>query len=331
MFKSSLRHAAICATMPLLLAGTSAFALEKADIRIAAVYENTSDAFWGSYMCGAKAKAAELGIKLEVASQATPDSAKLATALDTALLTAPLAAIVNPIDPAPWSTKIASLMAAGLAVSTVQNFDAIPTQYSYSQADDAGAPFAPMVLDLVGKGKTGKAVTLLGLAKAPWQDNRVAALENAIKEANPEMQFLDAQVDGFDVNKGTQLISSLIVANPDLKVILAVAGPEGQAVAAAIKQTGATGITVIAFDAVPAEVAGIRDGTIQMLIAQPAYGLGGAQVEQLVGYLTSAVYAPGKPVKAQSGTPSIQKVGIISKANVDAPETKQFIYNGDCQ
>src|SRR5689334_15529212 len=92
----------------MLLASSAAVAAD--GIRIAAVYENTSDAFWGSYMCGAKAQASKLGITLEVTSQATADGAKLAAALDTALLTEPNAVIVNPIDPAPWTTKIASLM-----------------------------------------------------------------------------------------------------------------------------------------------------------------------------------------------------------------------------
>lgn len=299
-------------------------------IRIAAVYENTSDAFWGSYMCGGQAKADELGVTLEVTSQATADSSKLATALDTALLTEPDAVILNPTDPAPWSTKIASLMDSGLAVSTVQNFDAIPTEYSYSQADDSGAPFVDQVLALVGEDVSGTAVTLLGLADAPWQNNRLDAITAAVKDANPGLRFLDPLVDGFDVNKGTQLVSSVITANPDVRLILSPAGPEGQAIAAAVKQTGATGITVISFDAVPAEVEALRDGTIQMLIAQPAYALGEAQVQQLVDYLRGDTFAAGEAVEAQSGEPSVLSVGVLTKDNVDDAESQQYIYNADC-
>lgn len=297
-------------------------------LTIAGVYENTQDAFWASFVCGAQDTADKLGVKLQVTTLPTADNAKLTTAVDSAMLTEPDGLVVNPIDPASWDTKIGELMKSGVPVVTSSN--SITTQLSYVQADQEGGPFLDQVLKTIGPDVQGKAIRLLGLADAEWQNQRLGALTDGIKAANSGLTFLDDQIDGFDVNKGTQLISSIITANPDLKVILGVAGPEGQAIAAAIKQTGATGITVISYDAVPAEVDALRAGTIQMLIAQPAYTLGGLEVQALVDFLNSSDYKAGEAITPMSVDPIVPPVGVLNKDNVDTDEGKALIYTGEC-
>lgn len=296
-------------------------------LSIAGVYENTQDAFWGTFLCGAQQKAADLGLNFTPFTNATADNTKMATMLDSALLTDPDAVIFNPIDTTPWETKIKSVMDDGVPVVTAQ--PAPDSQLGYVTSSGDGSPFIQQFLDVL-KDEKGKAVILNGMADAQWQHDRLDKIVDGIKQGAPGLEFLPTQVDGFDVNKGTQIISGLITANPDLKLILAVAGPEGQAVAAAVKQNEMEDqIHVIAFDAVPAEVDGLRDGSVDFLVAQPAFTMGEEQMQALVDYLSAHPGTSG-PVPAGGLEPKVMDMGLLTPENVDSPESKAFIYSSTC-
>ncbi|MGM7774685.1 sugar ABC transporter substrate-binding protein [Arthrobacter sp. KNU-44] len=299
----------------------------KKTVTIAGVYENTSDAFWGSFICGGKATAKKLGVDLQVSSIPTADNAKLSQTLDTALLTNPEGVIFSQTDSAPWGTKVKSLMSQGTPVITT-NAD-MQNDLTYVTANQDGSKYAGDVAATV-KGLTGKAVVMQGLADASWQNQRSDAILASLKKANPDLSWLGNQIDGFDVNKGTQLMSSLITANPDLKVILAVAGPEGQAAAAAVQQTGVKGIKIIAFDSVPAEIQALKAGIISLIIAQPAYKLGGQAVQTMYNFLTDGKYQAGQAVQSNAIEPVTADLGFITPQNVDSPASKDYIYDPNC-
>jgi ribose transport system substrate-binding protein len=294
---------------------------------VAGIYENTQDPFWATFVCGAKAEAQTLGVNLKVYSQATQDESTLSTVLSTAMLTSPQGVLFNPIDTTPWNAPLSSLLAKGTPVVTTTNA-LIGHQVGFAQAMQSGAIGAQQVVSLV-KGQSGTAVQLLGLASASWQTQRNGPVVAAVKQGVPGLTWLPDAVDGFDVNKGTQLISSLITAHPDLKLIVAVAGPEGQAVAAAIAQNHMAGkITVVAFDAVPAEVAGLKAGDIQLLLAQPAKSIGGDEVKLMVQWLDAhkGQTGPVAPANLNLQPP----LGVITAANVNSPSMTPFEYSPSC-
>ena len=306
--------------------GAASSATTKA-LNIAGVYENTSDAFWGTFICGAQAKAKEMGVDLTVSSITTADNAKLSTTLDTALLANPDGVVFNPVDGTPWAAKVKDLMNQGIPVITSSaNLDG---DLTYVQANQDASEWADDVAAVI-KGESGKAVMLKGLADADWQHSRTDKIVEALKTANPDLVWLDDQIDGFDVNKGTQIMSGVITANPDLKLILTASGPESQAAAAAVKQSGVKGIKIIAFDSVPAAVDAMREGIISLIIAQPAYKIGGAMVQTMADYLGSGAATAGQPVKAGSLDPVTMTLGLITPETLDSTEAKDYIYNGNC-
>jgi ribose transport system substrate-binding protein len=310
-------------------AGTSAAASSSASAKytIAGVWENTQDPFWATFVCGAKAAAQQLGVNLKVYTQATQDETTLATVLNTALLTNPQGVLFNPIDMTPWNATLNSLMSKGTPIVSDTNVFA-GYQVAFTQALQSGAIGASQVVNML-KGQSGQAVQLLGLASASWQTQRDGPIVAAVQKNVPGLAWLPNQIDGFDVNKGTQIISSLIAAHPNLKFILAVAGPEGQAVAAAIAQNHMAGkITVVAFDAVPAEVAGLKSNDIQLLMAQPAKTLGATELGLMVQWLKAH---PGHTGPVNPASVSIQPpLGVITGSNVNSPTLKPFEYSPTC-
>ena len=114
-----------------------------------------------------------------------------------------------------------------------------------------------------------------------------------------------------------------------MKLILAVAGPEGQAAAAAVEQNGMSGkVHVISIDAVPAEVDALKNGTIDFLVAQQAYNLGAEELQALVDWLNSNQGHTG--AVAPSGTSRILPTALLTKDNLDTPEGQSYMYNPNC-
>ena len=148
-----------------------------------------------------------------------------------------------------------------------------------------------------------------------------------MEKARPDLTRLTNDYSGFDINKSTQNVSALILANPDLKLIIASNGPDGQAAAAALKQAGKAGqIALIAFDAVPPEVDALREGTISALIAQAPGTIGSESVKALVDYLHAN---PQGGAVAPAGDMEISS-GLLTKDNIDDPANAVYVYKTGC-
>jgi ribose transport system substrate-binding protein len=142
------------------------------------------------------------------------------------------------------------------------------------------------------------------------------------------VRVLATQYTYFDVNRTAQIASALMLAHSDLRLIIASTGPEGQGVAAAVKQAGKQGrVKVLAFDAVPAEVQAVRDGAIQGLIAQAPERIGAEQVSELVRYLRS--HPRGGPVTSRPAR--TLPLRLITADNVDDPALWPWIYTTSCE
>jgi ribose transport system substrate-binding protein len=297
-------------------------------IRIAGVYRNTADAYWVTAICAAGKEAKRLGVTLDVYSIATNDNTQLSQVLDTALLTKPQGLLFAPADSKTFSTKIAEIMAQGIPVigESPQEPD---TMWKIIQTSQDGSLYKDEITAMI-KDVEGTAVVLNGLpaASASWETQRYGAIQEALSAANPRLTWLPELLDNFDVTKGTQLVGATILAHPDLKVIIASSGPGGQAAAAAVKQAGLAGkIMVIGFDAVPAEIAALKEGTITFLGAQGPGEVAAAQVRALVDYIKA--HSEGGAVAPTHETEYLP-LGLLTKENVSDPAMVNYIYSSKC-
>jgi ribose transport system substrate-binding protein len=296
-----------------------------AAIRIAAVLPNTSDPFFQTVSCGVEAKAAELGVELQTFNATTADTNTIASNFQTASLTSPDGMIVTPFNNNQFVAQYTQLMADGVPVVTGAGSDP-QVDYKAISSDTDTAGFAEQVADLIPQG-SGTMVYMGGAAGIAVLENRTLPFVNAVQEMRPDLTPLPPDYSGFDINKATTDASAIILANPDLKLIIAGTGPDGQGAAAAIQQAGKKGqITLIAFDAVPPEVDALRAGVITALIAQDPYNIGTSSVQAIVDYLTA--HPDGGPVQP-AGQEAIPNQ-LLTADNIDDPKNVNYLYRAEC-
>ena len=295
------------------------------DITIAAVFPNTADPFWQSISCGAAARADELGVDLQQFNSTNTDTNTIASNFQSASLIGADGMIVNPFNNNQFVAQYTQLMADGVPVVTSNGTDP-QSEYKYVYSDPETAGFAEDVADLIPEGE-GSMVYLGGAPGIPPLESRTLPFVEAVQAMRPDLTVLPTDYSGFDINKSTTNVASLIIANPDLKLIIAAAGPDGVGAAAAIEQAGKAGeITLIAFDAVPPEVDALRAGTITALIAQDPFSIGSTSVDELVDYLEAN---PDGGAVEPDGSITIPSF-LLTADNVDDPESEKYLYKTDC-
>jgi ribose transport system substrate-binding protein len=85
-------------------------------------------------------------------------------------------------------------------------------------------------------------------------------------------------------------------------------------------------VTLIAFDAVPAEVDALRDGNATALIARDPYTLGATSIETLVDYLK----APPQRRRGHGRRSGDDPEHLLIATNVDDPANKNHLYQAKC-
>ncbi|MGY1815165.1 sugar ABC transporter substrate-binding protein [Blastococcus sp. SYSU D00820] len=294
-------------------------------IALAGVLANTSDPFWASIACGAQEEAEARGVELDLYTSTSIDDNQTASNFQTATLKEPDGIFANPFNGNQFVAQYRTLMQSGVPVVTATGTEP-RTEYQvvFSDADTAG--FAEEVLATVPEG-AGSMVYMGGAPGIPPLEARTTPLLEAIAEARPDLTRLEDEFSGFDINKATTDASSLIIANPDLRLIVAAAGPDAVGAAAAIEQAGKAGqITLIAFDAIPPEVEALRRGTITVLIAQNPFEIGRQQVGALVDYLEDADGGPVPTTAEPIGIPQ----RVLTAETVDDPENADYVYRAEC-
>ncbi|MCU1525939.1 MAG: hypothetical protein JWO18_2833 [Microbacteriaceae bacterium] len=329
MMKRTISIAAVTVGL-LALAGCSSTAspsssTSTSSLKIASLEPNTSDPFFQTVSCGITAEAKSLGVSLQTFNATTADTNTIASNFQSLSLTSPDGMIVTPFNNNQFVAQYTSLMAKGVPVVSGAGTNPQVEYKAVSSSNDT-APLAKQVASLIPSG-SGSMVYLGGAAGVAVLENRTLPFVKAVEKSRSDLTQIAPEYSGFDITKATADVSALILAHPDLKLIIAADGPDGQGAAAAIQQAGKTGkIALIAFDAVPPEVTALRAGTITALIAQDPYGIGTTSVKELVSYLKA--HPKGGAVKPAGSIAIANK--LLTKANVDSASNAKYLYRATC-
>ena len=296
-------------------------------INLAGVISNGTDPYWVTVMCGGTSEAKKLGVNLKWYSSTTTSAQSMSQNFNAALLTKPEGLYINPFSASQFTTQVKTLMGQGAPV--IASAALTPAaEYTDTFIDTAGGPFVQQFLQQLTPG-AGSVVVLGGIAGIPVVEEEYTPLLAAVKAQRSDIQVLPTQYDQFDVTKSTQIISSLLLSHPDLKMIIAPAGPEGEGAAAAIQQAHKVGkVKIWAYDATPGEVSALKAGVISVLLAKPAAAIGAEAVQWLV----SAIKADPNhtSISASSGPTTALPVKEITAANVNDPSIQGYLYKGSC-
>jgi ribose transport system substrate-binding protein len=297
---------------------------------VAIVQTNYTDPYAITLVCGAQTEAQKLGVRYRLFTAPLADAASAAAAVSAALLSHPKGLLLNNGIPTQFASQVKTLMQQGVPVVTWGPLEP-STQYMDELPDTTGTALGALLAKqfVASLGSTSGTVAVLGgQAGDAVENERWQPMVAALKAADPNIKVLPEQFDSYDISKGTSIVSSLLLGNPNLKAIIAVAGPETTAAAAAIQEAGKVGkVKVWGFDAPPAAIAALKRGIVAALATPPPFTRGVLQMQALAAYVKS--HPNGGPVQPSSNGPH-SHVAVLTQANVNSPAMQAYISKSTC-
>jgi ribose transport system substrate-binding protein len=276
------------------------------------------DEFYLTMNCGAQAEAKKLGVNLNFQG---PD--KFAPDQQTPIVNAvaakkPDAVLVAPTDTKAMFAPIKQLSDNGSKVvlvdTTLDQPDMAVSQIA-SDNEGGGKLAAQTLSKLVGG--SGKVFVVNVKPGISTTDARGKGFQEGAKAAG--LQYVGQQFDDDDPAKAAAIVKSILAKNPDLKGIFATNLFSAEGAATGIREAGKQDqVKIVGFDAGPKQVADLKSGIVQALIAQKPADIGAQGVQQAYAALT------GKPTKKEIGT------GFVSLTKDNLAENQAAAYKSSC-
>lgn len=227
----------------------------------------TAIAFWLDGRQGMEAAGKSLGVKTEFLGPVEYDAVAQLKILEELIARKPAGIMIFPADDRSLNEPLKRAMKAGIPVVVVNHDVDDPTaRYGFvgpnnREVGRTGGKIAAELLN--GKGKVGFLTTT-----NPAHGTRVAGYKDILNRY-PDIKVV-AEVDGkSDPAHGLVVGTQLILANPDLDMIIGIDATAGAATARALKETGKAGqIKVVAMDRDEDMLPYVKDGTIFATLAQ---------------------------------------------------------------
>lgn len=278
------------------------------------------DNFYISMECGVRAAAEDLGANVTVQGPQRWDPALQQPILSSvsanqpdAILIAPndVTALQRPLEEAAENSEI-------VLVDTTIEDPSIAVSEIASDNIGGGAAAFEAIQELVPDG--GKVLVIDNQPGISTSDDRVKGFEDAVG-ADSSFEYIGVEYAQNQPARAANIVTSTLQAHPDLKAIFATNIFSAEGAATGIAQAGVTGeVQVIGFDAGPAQVEALQDGTVQAIIAQQPYDIGYQGVEQALKGLNGEA----TEAKIQTG------FSIVTADNLETEEGQAALYASEC-
>ncbi|TQS45619.1 ABC transporter substrate-binding protein [Cryptosporangium phraense] len=278
------------------------------------------DEFYITMQCGIEEEARKLGVTVHTQGPTKFDPTLQKPIVDSVVSAKPDALLVAPTDVKAMQGPLNQAKAAGVKVVLVD-----------TTVDDPSVAVSAIASDNLGGGKAafeaiqklapqGGKVLAMGVTPGiSTTDLRAKGFEDAVK-ADSKFKYVGIQYSNNDPATASQLISAALQKDPDIVGVFALNLFSAEGTATGIKQSGKSGkIQVVGFDAGPNQVAALRAGTVQALIAQQPAEIGKFGVDAAVASLDGGQVT----AKVQTG------FTILTKDNIDGDGAKA-IYKSKC-
>jgi ribose transport system substrate-binding protein len=279
------------------------------------------DNFYISMECGVRAAAEDIGgVNISVQGPQRWDPALQQPIVASVMASGPDAVLIAPNDVSALQRpleEVANESAVVLVDTTVEDPSFAVTQIASDNIGGGAAAFEA-IKELVPEG--GKVLVIDNQPGISTSDDRVAGFEGAV-EQDPSFEYVGVEYARNAPAMAAQIVTATLQRHPDLKAIFATNLFSAEGAATGIAQAGVAGeVQVIGFDAGPAQVSALEDGTVQAIIAQQPYQIGYQGVEQAVASLR------GEPTEAQIQT----GFTIITAETLGTDEGQAALYASDC-
>ena len=287
---------------------------------IAFIQGVAGDEFYITMQCGIEAEAKKSGAKVTTQGPAKFDPTQQKPIVDSVVSSKPDAILVAPTEVSAMQAPLQAAADAGIEVVLVDTTVKDPS-FAVSQiaSDNIGGGVAAFkaIEELAPDG--GKVLVVSTDPGVSTVDARAKGFEDAAKR-NSDFEFLGVQYSHNEPAQAAKIVTAALQKDPDIVGVFATNVFSAEGSATGIRQAGKQGeVNVVGFDAGPAQVKQLREGTVQALIAQQPDDIGAQGVQQALAALD------GKSTKKTIETGST----IITKDNVDG-DAKDALYQSSC-
>jgi ribose transport system substrate-binding protein len=276
------------------------------------------DQFYITMNCGAQQKAKQLGVSLDFQGPDKFDPSLQTPVVNAVAAKKPDAVLIAPTDTKAMFAPIQQLAAGGSKVALVDTtLDQPDLAVSQIASDNIGGgkAAASTLAKLIGG--SGKVFVVNVNPGISTTDQRAQGFQAGAKAAG--LTYVGQQYDNDDPAKAAAIVKAQLSKTPDLKGIFATNLFSAEGAASGLREAGKSGqVKIVSFDAGPKQVADLKSGTLQALIAQKPAEIGADGVQQAYNALT------GKPTTKKIGTGSVS----ITKANL--AQNQDALYKSNC-
>jgi ribose transport system substrate-binding protein len=291
----------------------SAHAAAKSSYTLGLVAKSQSNPVFQAARVGAEQAAKDLGVKYGVSIKIdwrTPneeDAQKQAEAIEQLVLAGADGIAVSCSDANKLTDAINSAVKNGVPVATFDSDAPASKRFVTFGVDDIKC--GEQVMEALAKVMDGKGVVaiLAGNQNAPNLQKRVQGVRNAAKKY-PGIKIRDTYYHKETPQDAAARVEQVMQANPDING-WAMIGGWPLFTDNALKWQAGT-VKCVSVDALPPELAYLRSGHVQLLLAQQCYEWGYRSVEHLI----NKVHLKKDPSSIRDVSPLIP----VSKENVDA-------------
>jgi ribose transport system substrate-binding protein len=274
------------------------------------------DEFYITMNCGAQAEAKKLGVKLDFQGPDEFDASQQTPIVNAVAAKKPDAVLIAPTDTKALYAPIKQMADAGTKIvlvdTTLDQPDMAVSQIA-SDNEAGGETAAKTLADLIGG--SGKVFVVNVKPGISTTDAREKGFVSGAKAAG--LDYVGREYSNDKPEVAAAKTKAALQKNPDLKGIFGTNLFSAEGAASAVREAGAK-VKIVGFDAGPKQVADLKAGTVQALIAQKPADIGAQGVQQAYNALT------GKPTTKKIGTESTS----ITKDNL--ADNQDALYKPSC-
>jgi len=291
-------------------------------VKVAFVAGQIGITFYTGVECGAKAAAKEFNVDLNWTGSHNWDINETRPLIDAAKATDPQGWVISPTDPDALVADIKGFMDNKQWTVTIDAPMSQPVELQNIQSNHYAGGEAAAAAMLKLTGGSGSYLVLHMQPGLPDIGARADGFRDAMQKAGAKV--LDYVYPGTDQAKAADAVSAAIAANDDLAGVYATHETAANGAASAIKAAGKTGkVKLVAFDSAPNQIADLKAGVYDGLIAQAPFNMGYYSVKLVADAIRGSVDT--KTVVHDNPT----GLYAITADNVDSADTKPWIYPAD--
>ncbi len=278
------------------------------------------DQFYITMQCGAQAEAAKLGVSIKTQGPQKFDPTLQKPILDSVEASQPDAIMIAPTDVKAMQTPLQQAAGKSKVVLVDTTVDDPSFATSQIASDNIGGGAAAFAALKKLNPNGGKVMVMSVDPGISTTDARLAGFVAAVK-ADPKFSYVGVQYSHDDPATASNLIGSTLQKYPDLVGVFAANLFAAEGTATGVRQANkGSQVKIVGFDAGPAQIKALKDGTVQALVAQQPGLIGQYGVDAAVAALEGSTVTP----KVQTG------FTIIDSTNVNTPAGEAAAYKSNC-